>query len=63
MRAMFIGKRVKQTQDNQERSEPSNKNRSRVPKNHPLTNVIGNCKNSMVIRRKWIYCFLFQGDY
>ena len=32
--------------------EPSKKNKSRVPKNHPLSNVIGNYEDSMVIRRQ-----------
>ncbi|RVW69235.1 Retrovirus-related Pol polyprotein from transposon TNT 1-94 [Vitis vinifera] len=34
------------------RIEPSKKNKSRVPKNHPLSNVIGNYEDSMVIRRQ-----------
>ena len=33
------------------RIEPSKKNKSRVPKNHPLSNVIGNYEDSMVTRR------------
>ena len=34
------------------RIKPSKKNKSRVPKNHPLTNVIGNYEDSMVTRRQ-----------
>eukprot|EP00261_Vitis_vinifera_P030647 XP_019071890.1 PREDICTED: uncharacterized protein LOC109121618 [Vitis vinifera] len=34
------------------RIEPSKKNKSRVPKNHPLSNVIGNYEDSMVTRRQ-----------
>ncbi|KAL6333989.1 hypothetical protein AAG906_000040 [Vitis piasezkii] len=37
---------------NRGRIEPSKKNKSRVPKNHPLSNVIGNYKDSMVTKRK-----------
>ena len=32
--------------------EPSNKNKSRTPKNHPLSNVIGNYEDNMVTRRQ-----------
>ena len=34
-----------------ERIEPSKKNKSKVLKNHPLSNVIGNYEDSMVTRR------------
>ncbi|RVW84559.1 Copia protein [Vitis vinifera] len=34
------------------RIEPSKKNKSRVPKNHHLSNVIGNYEDSMVTRRQ-----------
>ncbi|KAL6348246.1 hypothetical protein AAG906_005538 [Vitis piasezkii] len=34
------------------RIEPSKKNKSRIPKNHPLSNVIGNYEDSMVTRRQ-----------
>ncbi|RVW20081.1 Retrovirus-related Pol polyprotein from transposon RE1, partial [Vitis vinifera] len=34
------------------RIEQSKKNKSRVPKNHPLSNVIGNYEDSMVTRRQ-----------
>ena len=34
------------------RIEPSKKNKSRVPKNHPLSNVIGNYEDNMVTRRQ-----------
>ena len=32
--------------------EPSKKNKSRTPKNHPLSNVIGNYEDNMVTRRQ-----------
>ena len=34
------------------RIEPSKKNKSRVPKNHPLSNVIGDYEDSMLTRRQ-----------
>ena len=34
------------------RIEPLKKNKSRVPKNHPLSNVIGNYEDNMVTRRQ-----------
>ncbi|RVW30845.1 putative mitochondrial protein [Vitis vinifera] len=34
------------------RIEPSKKNKSKIPKNHPLSNVIGNYKDNMVTKRQ-----------
>ncbi|KAJ9682774.1 hypothetical protein PVL29_018656 [Vitis rotundifolia] len=34
------------------RIQPSKKNKSRVPKNHPLSNVIGNYEDNLVTRRQ-----------
>ena len=33
--------------------EMRNKHRSRVPKNHPISNVIGNINERVVTRRQW----------